>query len=215
MKDKFNKIISIIKKDGFFVAIKKIYKYIQAKYLSKLNIFSFIYIKLNNKNFKNKIDNILNSNIDRIIIWRSSFGWNVPLFQRPQHIAKNLANNNCLVFYEVTTVTDKVRTYKKLQDNLYLVNFNNIAMKNLLFNEISKISKPKYIQFYSTDCTISLSELKKYISDGFKIIYEYIDDLSPLLVGTKELPINLAVLIASKDSGTLNILFCSKTLCSG
>lgn len=64
-------------------------------------------------------------------------------------------------------------------------------MKNLLFSELKKINKPKYIQFYSTDCTISLQTLKNYIKEGYKIIYEYIDDLSPLLVGTKELPINL------------------------
>lgn len=191
MRDKIDKIISIIKKDGIFKAIKKIYKYIQAKYLAKINIFSFIYIKLNNKRFKNEINNILNGNYERIIIWRSSFGWNVPLFQRPQHIDRNFANNNCLVFYEVTTVTDKVKTYKKINNNLFLVNFNNSAMKKLLFNQIDNIKKPKYIQFYSTDCTISLPELKKYISDGYKIIYEYIDDISPLLVGTKELPVNL------------------------
>ena len=191
MKDKINKIITIIKKDGIFTAIKKVYKYIQAKYLSKINPFSYIYIKINYKKFKHEIDTILNGNYERIIIWRSSFGWNVPLFQRPQHIDRNFAKNNCLVFYETTTVTDKVRTYKKINENLYLVNFNNSAIKKLIFNEMQKINKPKYIQFYSTDCTISLDELKQYIQDGFKIIYEYIDDLSPLLVGTKELPVNI------------------------
>ena len=191
MKDKINKIISIIKKDGLFTAIKKIYKYVQAKYLIKINIFSYLYIKLHNKKFKNKINEILNGNYDRIIIWRSSFGWNVPLFQRPQHIDRNFANNNCLVFYEITTVTDNVKTFKEINKNLYLVNFNNSAMKKLIFKELENINKPKYIQFYSTDCTISVQELKKYINDGFKIIYEYIDDLSPLLVGTKELPINI------------------------
>lgn len=191
MSYKINKIISIIKKDGLLIAIKKTYKYIQATYLSKINLFGYFYIKLNNKKFKKKINEILNGNYDRIIIWRSSFGWNVPLFQRPQHIAKNLSNNKCLVFYEITTVTDKVKTFKKIKDNLYLVNFNNVAMKNLLFNEIKKINKPKYIQFYSTDATLNVQALNNFINDGYKIIYEYIDDLSPQLVGTKELPINI------------------------
>ena len=191
MKDKINKIISIIKKDGLFTAIKKIYKYIQAKYISKINIFSYIYIKLNYRKFKEQIDKILDGNYERIIIWRSSFGWDVPLFQRPQHISKNFSNNNCLVFYEVTTVTDKVKTLKQINTNLFLVNFNNTAMKKLLFTELKKIKKPKYIQFYSTDCTINLTTLKNYINEGYKIIYEYIDDLSPLLVGTKELPVNI------------------------
>ena len=191
MKEKIYKLLSNFKKDGFSITIKKLYKYIRAKYISKINIFGYIYIKLHYKKFKGKINSILNENYDRIIIWRSSFGWNVPLFQRPQHIDRNLSNNNCLVFYEVTTVTDKVKHFKEINPNLYLVNFNNTAMKKLLFSELKKINKPKYIQFYSTDCTISLSALKNYINDGFKIIYEYIDDLSPLLIGTKELPVNL------------------------
>ena len=191
MKYKINKILSMLKKDGLFLTMKKIYKYIQAKYLSKINIFSYIYIKINYKKYKNEIDTILNGDYERIIIWRSSFGWNVPLFQRPQHISKNFANNKCLVFYEITTVTDNVKTYKKIKNNLYLINFNNRAMKKLLFDELKSISKPKYIQFYSTDCTISLDMVKKYISEGFKILYEYIDDLSPALVGTNELPKNI------------------------
>ena len=191
MRYKINKMISMIKKDGIFVAIKKIYKYIQAKYLVKINLFSYLYITFNHKKFKNKIQKILNYDYDRIIIWRSSFGWDVPLFQRPQHISRNFADNNCLVFYEITTVTDKVKTFKKIRNNLYLVNFNNIAMKKLIFNELKNVSKPKYIQFYSTDATISLNTLKGYINDEYKILYEYIDDLSPLLVGTNELPVNI------------------------
>ena len=138
MKDKFNKIISVIKKDGLFTALKKTYKYISSNYISKINIFGYIYIKLNYKKFKEKIDSILEGDYDRIIIWLSSFGWNVPLFQRPQHIDRNFANNNCLVFYEVTTVTDKVKHFREINPNLYLINFNNTAMKKLLFSELKK-----------------------------------------------------------------------------
>lgn len=191
MKDKVDKIILIIKKDGIIQALKKIFKYIKARHLSKINIFGYLSIKINYKKIKKEITNILNKPYDRIIIWQSSFGWNVPLFQRPQHISKNFAKNNCLVLYEVTTVTDKVKTLQKKQDNLYLVNFNNKSLKKLIFQELEKINIPKYIQFYSTDSTISLEELKRYIEEGYKIIYEYVDDINPLIVGTKELPINI------------------------
>ena len=111
MRYKISKIITIVKKDGILEAIRKVYKYIHSKYVSKINIFSYLNIKLNYKKFKSEIDEILNGEYDRIIIWRSSFGWNVPLFQRPQHIALNFSDNKCLVFYEITTVTDKFKTY--------------------------------------------------------------------------------------------------------
>ena len=191
MGNKINEIKLLLKKDGLGLTIKKVYRYIKAEYISKINIFSFIYVKLNNKKIRSEIDEILKGDFERIIIWRSSFGWNVPLFQRPQHIETQLSNKKCLIFYEITTVTDKVRTYKKVKDNLYLVNFNNRAIKRLIEEEIGKINKPKYIQFYSTDATVSLDELKQYISKGYKVIYEYIDDISPLLIGAKELPVNV------------------------
>lgn len=190
MKEKIQKLISILKKDGFTTTIKKLYQYIRAKYISKINIFSYLNTKIHYKKYSKLFDTILKEDFNRIIIWRSTFGWNVPLFQRPQHISVNFAKQNCLVFYEITTMTDKVNTIKKMNNNLFLVNFNNIAIKKLLFSKLQKINKPKYIQIYSTDCNMPLEDLQDYIKNGFKIIYEYIDDLSPELVGTKELPKN-------------------------
>ena len=192
MKENFSKIISVLKKDGFFETLKKLFKYIKSTYLSKINIFSYLNIKIQSKKYSKIFDDILSSDYDRIIIWKSTFGWDVPLFQRPQHISINLAKQNCLVFYEVTKMTDKVNNIKKLFNNLYLINFNNLAIKKLLFSKLKEINKPKYIQIYSTDFTMSLEELKQYINNGFKIIYEYIDDLSPEIVGVKQLPKNQA-----------------------
>ena len=186
MKDKISKIISVLKKDGIFNTIKKVYKYLIAEYGNKINIFSIIYYKINRRKYEDLVDEILIGNFERIIIWKSDFGWNVPLFQRPQHIAKNLSKKNSLVFYEVTTRTDKVKDIEKIEDNLYLVNFNNKIIEDIIMKKIILLNKNKYIQFYSTDYRIKLELLKKYIKDGFKIIYEYIDDMSPVIVGTNE-----------------------------
>lgn len=188
MKEKIEKLISVLKKDGIIKTTKKVLKYIYTNYLSKIGTIFYVFHK---KKYKQEIDKIVENDYDRIIIWRSSFGWNVPLFQRPQHISVNLAKNNSLMLYEVTKMTDKVSAIKKQQDNLYLVNFNNIILKKILFKKLENISCPKYIQIYSTDCKMSLKELKEYIEQGYKVIYEYIDDLSPILIGSKNLPQNL------------------------
>lgn len=136
-----------------------------------------------------EISDILNKNdYERIVLWRSPFGWNVPLFQRPQHIANNLSKNKCLVFYEVTPNTDFVKTIKKEQENLYLVNFHNYYIKDILHNILYKEQKPKYLQIYSTNWSMSMEELNEYEKNGFKILYEYIDDISPDLAGTEEIP---------------------------
>ena len=188
MKDKISKLKNVLKKDGLFNTLKKIFKYIVAKYSGKI---LYIYYKANSNRYNKCVQEILKTDFDRIIIWRSDFGWNVPLFQRPQHISMNLSKQRCLVFYEVTKMTDKINDIKKIKDNLYLINFDNPIMKKIIFENIKKYNGNKYIQFYSTDYKISLKEVKDYIKKGFKIVYEYIDDLSPEIVGTDQIPKNM------------------------
>ena len=148
MKEKISKLTNVYKKYGFKIFCKKLKAYIIANYIDKISIC----VILRQKKYKNIIKDILNTNdYERIILWRSSFGYNVPLFQRPQHIANYLSKNKCLVLYEVTTMTDNVKTLKKKQDNLYLFNFNNIALNRILNKTLKNINKPKYIQLYSTD----------------------------------------------------------------
>ena len=188
MKDNISKLINVYKKYGIIGFFKKLYAYIIANYLDKISLKTLI----NQKKYQKIINEILNNNdYERIILWRSSFGYNVPLFQRPQHIANNLAKQKCLLFYEVTTMTDKVKTLKKQNNNIFLFNFNNILLNKILMNELTKINKPKYIELYSTDWKLSVQNIEDYISHGFKFIYEYIDHLSPELAGTKNLPQNI------------------------
>ncbi|MBQ6703107.1 MAG: glycosyltransferase [Clostridia bacterium] len=189
MKDKFSKLVNVYKKYGFIGFCKKLYAYIVANYFNKISFAVFF----NPKKYRKQFSEILNSDkFDRIVLWRSSFGYNVPLFQRPQHIANNLSKNRCLVLYEVTTMTDKVKTVKYFSDNLYLVNYNNILLNKILMKELEKIDKPKFVQLYSTDWKLSVENIKDYMAKGYGFIYEYIDDISPELAGTKDLPKNIA-----------------------
>lgn len=189
MKEKLSKLINVYKKYGFKGFCKKLRAYIIANYLDKIS-FKTIF---NKRKYTNEINNILlNNKYERIILWRSSFGYNVPLFQRPQHIANNLSKNGCLVFYEVTTMTDNVKIYKKYSDNLYLFNFNNKSLNKILTKCLSNINKPKYIQLYSTDWKLSIQNIEWYLNNGYKFIYEYIDHISPVLSGTKDLPKNIS-----------------------
>ncbi len=188
MKEKLSKLVNVYKKYGFVGFCKKLYAYIKANYMDKISFK----VMFNKKKYHNEIASILKNNrYDRIILWRSSFGYNVPLFQRPQHIANNLAKNKCLVFYEVTTMTDKVKTLRKHSHNIFLINFNNKALNKILMQELKKVNKPKYVQLYSTDWKLSVDNIKNYMDNGFGFIYEYIDDISPELAGTKNIPQNI------------------------
>lgn len=188
MKDKLSKIKSLIKKYGFIKTIKKVMSYILSKIVNIFNSMNFI----RNRRVSNKLDKILKeNNYARIIIWRSNFGWNVPLFQRQQHISLGLSKQKCLVFYEVTHFTDKIKDLEEINNNLILINLENKSIQKILFSKLKNINKPKYIQIYSTDWNMKLEELKEYIKNGYKIIYEYIDEINPILSGTKDIPINI------------------------
>lgn len=188
MKDKLSKLNSLIKKYGIIKTMHKIFKLFFIKISNILNSYNFI----NNKRALRKIDNILKNNeYERIIIWKGNFGWNVPLFQRPQHIALNLSKQKCLVFYEVTRFTDKVKDITEIEKNLILINLENRSINKILNKSLGNIEKPKYIQIYSTDWQMSKNELQQYIKDGYKVIYEYIDEINPILSGTKEVPVNI------------------------
>lgn len=192
MGEKLSKLGSVFKKDGFFRALGKLFKYGRGAVKKKFKGAYKSDFKKNKDNYSALIDGALSSDFDRVFVWRSSFGWNVPLFQRPQHISGSFASKGCLVFYEVTSMTDKTAAIEKLRDNLYLVNFENSFISDLLFSKLDGIKKPKYLQFYSTDWTMTADYVKSFVKRGYKILYEYIDDINPALAGTKELPKNIA-----------------------
>lgn len=192
MSEKLSKLRSVFKKDGFIVAMGKTAKYAAGALKRRFRVSYKRDFAKRKDEYERIISEALAGDYDRILIWRSSFGWNVPLFQRPQHVSSSLSKKRCLVFYEVTQMTDKTKGVEKLRDSLYLVNFENPYVTNLLLSYTDKSLKPKYLQFYSTDWTLSVEYVKAFISKGYKILYEYIDDINPALAGTKELPKNIS-----------------------
>ena len=129
---------------------------------------------------------------DRIFLWTQDFGWNVPLFQRPQHIARCLAEKNCTVFYYTNPMKDpKVDDIVQICPNLYLINKQNRVLTRVLENRLSETTKPRYLHLYSTNYRITLDEVKAYQRRGYQIFYEYIDDLAPEISGTGEIPGNI------------------------
>ena len=164
MKEKISKLVNVYRKSGFIGFWKKLYAYVVANYLNKISFD----VMLRPDHYRAEIRRmLLDRDYDRVVLWRSSFGYDVPLYQRPQHISRNLAKNGCLVLYEVTTMTDQVKTLTKRHDNLWLFNFNNLALRRLLMEELKLVRKPKYVQLYSTDWKLSVGDIRFYTQSGF------------------------------------------------
>ena len=191
MKDKISKFINVTKRDGIIKTIKRTITYITANYINRINIRKRIKFKIQKEKLSHEIDSILEGKYKRILIWRGSFGWHVPLFLRPQQIANCLSEKKCLILYEVTRMTDKIDFIKKEKNNLYLIDYEISKFEKLLFEKLKQINKPKYLQLYSTCWDVKKEEVDMYVNNGFNMLYEYIDDLNPILAGTQELPKNV------------------------
>jgi len=187
----FQKFISKVKRDGLLKAVKKAFVKIYYDYLIKISIINILKFRKNKGNIIDKIDAILNGEFDRIIIWRSSIGWSIPLFQRPQQLALELAREKTLVFFEVTRLTDKINFLSKKDDNLYLVDFSCKEFSNLFHEMLNNTDKPKYLFTASTCWDLSDKVVMNYVSKGYKFLYDYLDELSPELAGTDKLPYNV------------------------
>ena len=159
MKDKISKFINVTKRDGLFSSLKKVVKYVMGNYFNKINILKKILFIINKDKISNELDEILSLDYDRVLVWRGSFGWNVPLYQRPQQIANSLINKRCLILYEVTRMTDKVSFVKKEKDNLYLINYEVGSFEKMLFEKLEELDRPKYLQLYSTCWDVKKEEV--------------------------------------------------------
>lgn len=126
------------------------------------------------------LEKIFENNSNKPVILSLSFiDWNVPLYQRPQHIAIQLAKQGFLYFYHTRNYYDYLNGYKRIGENMYLTN---------RFDELlDKIdSKERYIHLYSTNMYEEDDErIKLALKKGFKIIYEYIDEISEKISGQK------------------------------
>ncbi len=188
MREKLAKLRSVYRRDGFRGFWRKLLAWLRAEVFDALSPAAL----LRPRHYRRLIRRMLAEGGERIILWRSSFGWQVPLFQRPQHIARALARSGTLVLYEVSRRTDRCVTLRRQEERLWLFNFTNRALNRLLLRELGRDGRPKYVQLYSTDWKLSVRQLERLRARGFGLIYEYVDAISPVLSGTGTLPRNVA-----------------------
>lgn len=151
--------------------------------LKKINIFK--YKRIYNKYYE-MINSILSyEKYHSIIIFDSRVGWNIPLFQRPQHMAIELSKKGFLYFYRSSEQFDfNINGVKKIKEKLYLVDMSNYIFQNVLIDVLSKTNSEKFLLLYSTDIYLDEEYIKeRYLNNGFKLVYEYIDEISQEISG--------------------------------
>ena len=177
----------VLKEDGLIEVIKRVLRYIKRRIKDKLDNNALTYRK--NYEEANAIFHkiLKKEKFKAVVVFDSRVGWNIPLFQRSQHMANELTDDGYLYFYRTSEQFDPhVKTVEKLKDRLYLVNMANFALQNAMFDLLKEYKGHKFLSLYSTDVYLDEQYIKeKYIDNGFKIIYEYIDELSDEISGVQ------------------------------
>lgn len=175
----------VLKEDGLIEVIKRVLRYIKRRIKDKLDNNALTYRK--NYEEANAIFHkiLKKEKFKAVVVFDSRVGWNIPLFQRSQHMANELTDDGYLYFYRTSEQFDPhVKTVEKLKDRLYLVNMANFALQNAMFDLLNEYKGHKFLSLYSTDVYLDEQYIKeKYIDNGFKVIYEYIDELSDEISG--------------------------------
>lgn len=140
-----------------------------------------------NKNLKllksaiKELNNVLfYSCYDFVDLFTLPIGWNIDLFQRPHQISLELSSKGGLVFFRgmFDQVDNKFKSpLSRINDNLYLFDMDNKDFFEYLVNQITLLKKKKIFHTYSIDMKITTVEIQKYYDAGFRVLYEYIDEI--------------------------------------
>lgn len=135
--------------------------------------------------FYEKIKSILElEDFDEIIVFHASFGWNIEMKQRPQHLAEALSKKKVLYIYRSDVKNDNIYSIKKIKDNLYVLNLDMYSLNVAFFEAIKSINKPKFVHVYATCLnSVDYEKIKTYMDKGFKVIYDFVDKLSSEISG--------------------------------
>ena len=120
-----------------------------------------------------------------IFIQEITIDWDVPLYQRPQHIASALGRLGYLVIYRIANWTnDRDNGFRQVAKNVWLT----------AAPEVDVIEGAVH-SFYSTAFSIA-PELISQRKASHRVIYEYIDHIDPQISGDAE---NIKRLFTLKD----------------
>ncbi|MBE0598083.1 MAG: methyltransferase domain-containing protein [Desulfuromonadales bacterium] len=151
---------------------------------------------------------ILNDRSRDLIIFCPLIDWNVPLFQRPQHLALQLSQQGYDYLYCSPGYYDHhTSEMETIGKNLYLTK----TFKNI--DEILRSlgGRKAIFHCYAQDANFSSNDLDKLLNEEHTILYEYIDALSGDLSVAKEQVMERHLRVLS-DERCLVVVTASKLL---
>lgn len=152
------------------------------KILQKIKRILKPWFTFGKKTHFNQIWNHINMKKYRqIIVFENKFGFSSIMKQRPQQVALHFKEDVLFIYHSNKDQYDNALSYTFLKENVLLINLD--LYRKPLLQKLKK-QRNKYLMIYSTNY-IGEKRIHQYLTNQFEIIYEYVDNIDPLLNGEK------------------------------
>ncbi|MBI3161134.1 MAG: polysaccharide pyruvyl transferase CsaB, partial [Chloroflexi bacterium] len=154
-------------------------------------VFIRLFYPIKKRLFKDRYDRELGE-LERIIARHKGFfdlfhipmGWNTMLFQRFQHVSLQSAKLGGVAIYGGHPTVDKdVFVYKEAAPNLYVYKATDQELVNRVLAALEKKASSCILRIESIDLVTTAEDVEEFVRKGFKVVYEYIDEISPHITG--------------------------------
>ena len=107
------------------------------------------------------------------------------MMQRPHHLLRNMGDDETLVLYNSYYDVDYEGRGRITQIGRSVYVLDMYYYREYLLKVAKNITN-RYLMVYSTD-TVPQRRIDGYLSCGFKVIYEYVDDINPDLIAPNKI----------------------------
>lgn len=131
------------------------------------------------------LEKIISRGYKRVIIFENHFGYHNIMMQRPQHLLRSCGDDKTLVLYNSYYDVDFENRGRitRIAPSVYVLDL--YYFRRCLMKMIRKVPH-RYLCIYSTD-TVPLRRINEYLDSGFRVIYEYVDDINPDLIPRRKI----------------------------
>ena len=184
MKNLYNRAEQYYKQYGLIATLKRIYHHKNIERQKKLRILEIEKIANNQEEWRGLNSWIDNSQCEYIDISPVPMGWNTPLFQRFQHLTMSAEKLGGVAFYgSHPNVDGNIKNFKFISKGACLVNFYDKLIADCFWRVLDKRDELKIIRIQSIDLCTTIDDMKLYLTKGYVVVYEYIDEITPKITG--------------------------------
>ncbi|MFZ6687236.1 glycoside hydrolase family 99-like domain-containing protein [Undibacterium sp. SXout11W] len=131
------------------------------------------------------LSKIITTQTQFVDLFHVPMGWNTPLFQRFQHMSLQAAQCGGLALYGGHLQVDKdLFVYKQAEGNVIVFDALDPIVVQCVFDALKQIEQPKILRLQSIDLATTIEDVQRFLQDGLKVVYEYIDEISEEITGS-------------------------------